>query len=388
MKVAIVSAFFPSAPAPAIGVPLLAQIPYLKQLADIQVISPRATYPPIRFLQPRKHLYRPAANGYDLPGADAIHVPFYTFPVIGRALNGYLAGRAVLDSVREFRPDVIIGYTVYPDGYGALWVGRKLGIPVILVSIGSDVRYVADRVQLRLVKSALRRANYLLTVSHELRQRAIDLGADPNRSLAILNGCDTGTFRLVDRAASRTRLGIRADSDEVVYVGRLVPLKGLRELFEALAIVRKTRPSVELTCIGEGPLEAALRERSARPDLAGAVRFVPPSKPGVVAEWMAAANLTCLASYSEGCPNVVIESLACGRAVVASNVGGVPELVNSSNGVLIQPHDINDLARGLIEALERHWDEPAIAAAAQRSWMEVARATISVCEQVVRTGSK
>jgi teichuronic acid biosynthesis glycosyltransferase TuaC len=167
-----------------------------------------------------------------------------------------------------------------------------------------------------------------------------------------------------------------------------VPLKGLRELFEALAIVRKTRPSVELTCIGEGPLEAALRERSARPDLAGAVRFVPPSKPGVVAEWMAAANLTCLASYSEGCPNVVIESLACGRAVVASNVGGVPELVNSSNGVLIQPHDINDLARGLIEALERHWDEPAIAAAAQRSWMEVARATISVCEQVVRTGSK
>jgi teichuronic acid biosynthesis glycosyltransferase TuaC len=173
-----------------------------------------------------------------------------------------------------------------------------------------------------------------------------------------------------------------------VYVGRLVPLKGLRELFEALAIVRKTRPSVELTCIGEGPLEAALRERSARPDLAGAVRFVPPSKPGVVAEWMAAANLTCLASYSEGCPNVVIESLACGRAVVASNVGGVPELVNSSNGVLIQPHDINDLARGLIEALERHWDEPAIAAAAQRSWMEVARATISVCEQVVRTGSK
>jgi glycosyltransferase involved in cell wall biosynthesis len=241
------------------------------------------------------------------------------------------------------------------------------------------------------VKSALRRADYVLTVSHELRDRAIDLGADPQRSLAILNGCDTSTFRPGDRAMSRSKLNVPQDREEMVYVGRLVPLKGLRELFEALAIVRKKRPLVELTCIGEGPLETELRERAGRPDLEGAIRFVPAAKPDVVTEWMAAATITCLASYSEGCPNVVIESLACGRAVVASKVGGVPELVNGSNGVLIEPHDVDSLARGLTEALERNWDEAAIAAAAQRSWLEVARATVSVCEQVVhgfRTGNR
>ena len=388
MKIAIVSAFFPSAPAPAIGVPLLAQIPYLKKLADVQVICPRATYPPIRFFQPRRHLYRHASSGYDLPGADAIHVPFKTFPVIGRALNGYLMGCAVLEEVRKFGPDIIIGYTVYPDGYGALWVGRKLGIPVVLVAIGSDVRYVADRVQLRLVKSALRRADFVLTVSHELRARAIELGADPQRSQAILNGCDTGIFRLMDRVIARKKLGVSIEREEIVFVGRLVPLKGLRELMEALAIVRKSRLNVELTLIGEGPLEAELRERASKPDLSGAVRFVPAARPEIVAEWMAAANITCLASYSEGCPNVVIESLACGRAVVASKVGGVPELVNLSNGVLIQPHDVPDLARGLNEALERRWDENAIAAAAQRSWMDVAEATVAVCQKVIRTGNK
>ena len=383
MRIAIVSAFFPSAPAPAVGVPLHAQIPFLKKLAEVRVFCPRAAYPPLRFLQPRRHLYRHASVGYELPGAEATHISFKTFPVIGRALNGLLMGRAVLDEVRKFQPDVIIGYTVYPDGYGALWVGTQLGVPVVLVAIGSDVRYVADRVQLRCVRSALRRSDFVIAVSHELRDRAIDLGADPQRSLAILNGCDTEIFRPMDRAAARTSVGVPLEREEIVFVGRLVPLKGLRELLEALAIVRKSRPQLELTLIGEGPLEPELKERAAKPDLLGCVRFVPASPPEIVAQWIGASNITCLASYSEGCPNVVIESLACGRAVVASNVGGVPELVNSTNGVLIRPRDVPDLARGLLEALERQWDECAIAAKAQRSWMEVAEATIEVCRKVI-----
>jgi glycosyltransferase involved in cell wall biosynthesis len=98
---------------------------------------------------------------------------------------------------------------------------------------------------------------------------------------------------------------------------------------------------------------------------------------------MAAADLTCLASYTEGCPNVIVESLACGRAVVATNVGGIPELVNASNGVLVRPHDSADLARGLIEAFGREWDEEGIAGASRRSWKTVAEETIAVCREVI-----
>jgi glycosyltransferase involved in cell wall biosynthesis len=100
---------------------------------------------------------------------------------------------------------------------------------------------------------------------------------------------------------------------------------------------------------------------------------------------MAAADLTCLASYTEGCPNVIVESLACGRAVVATDVGGIPELVNAGNGVLVKPHDPQDLARGLIEAFERTWDEEEIARASRRSWKEVAEETVAVCRSAIRS---
>jgi glycosyltransferase involved in cell wall biosynthesis len=100
---------------------------------------------------------------------------------------------------------------------------------------------------------------------------------------------------------------------------------------------------------------------------------------------MAAADITCLPSYTEGCPNAIVESLACGRAVVGTNVGGIPELVNASNGILVRPHDPADLAQGIAAALARQWDEAAIAAASQRSWGEVARETVEVCAAVVES---
>jgi glycosyltransferase involved in cell wall biosynthesis len=385
MKIAVVTSFYPSATAPHTGVPIFAQMPFLRELAEIRVICPRSTYPPLRFLQPRSYLYRHAADGYDLPGVDALHVPYYTLPVVGRALNGYLSGRAALPAVREFAPDVILSYTIYPDGYGALGVGKRLGIPVVLFGIGSDIRNIGDFAQKQLTRSALRRADYVLTVSHELRERALELGASAERSKAILNGCDTSIFRPMDRASARLRLGMDPNARSIMFVGRLVPLKGLRELLEALPRVAARFPEIEFTCIGEGPLGGELRERASRDDLAGRVRFIPSALPPRIAEWMAAADLTCLASYTEGCPNVIVESLACGRAVVATDVGGIPELVNAGNGVLVKPHDPQDLARGLIEAFERTWDEEEIARASRRSWKEVAEETVAVCRSAIRS---
>jgi glycosyltransferase involved in cell wall biosynthesis len=383
MKIAVVTSFYPSAPAPHTGVPIFAQMPFLRELAEIKVICPRSRYPPLRFLQPRSYLYRHAEQGYDLPYVDALHVPYYTLPVVGRALNGYLGGRAAFPAVRDFKPDVILSYTIYPDGYGALGVGKRLGAPVVLFGIGSDIRNIGDSVQKRLTQSALRRADYVLTVSHELRERALELGASAERSKAILNGCDTSIFYPRDRAEARLRVGMSPRTKSIVFVGRLVPLKGLRELLEGLPQVAARIPDVEFTCIGEGPLGEELRARAAREDLAGRVRFIPAAKPPEIAEWMAAADLTCLASYTEGCPNVIVESLACGRAVVATNVGGIPELVHQTNGVLVKPHSPDDLARGLIEAFERRWDEAEIAATSRRSWKQVAEETIAVCRSLV-----
>jgi glycosyltransferase involved in cell wall biosynthesis len=98
-----------------------------------------------------------------------------------------------------------------------------------------------------------------------------------------------------------------------------------------------------------------------------------------VASWLAAANIFCLPSYAEGCPNAVIEALACGRPVVATNVGGIPELVDSESGILVAPQDSQALADAFHQALSRRWDEPAISQRAQRGWDQVAEETRQIC---------
>ena len=96
--------------------------------------------------------------------------------------------------------------------------------------------------------------------------------------------------------------------------------------------LRVSRPSLRLFCIGEGPLQAELEARAIGAGLADRIHFLGSRGSLEVATWLAAANVFCLPSYAEGCPNSVIEALACGRPVVATNVGGIPELVNSESG--------------------------------------------------------
>jgi glycosyltransferase involved in cell wall biosynthesis len=99
---------------------------------------------------------------------------------------------------------------------------------------------------------------------------------------------------------------------------------------------------------------------------------------------MAASNLVCLPSYSEGLPNVVIEALASGRPVVASEVGGIPELIDSNCGVLVTPRDSERLESALEQCLTTQWDEAAISARFQRSWKESAKEHHQLCVEVLK----
>ncbi len=102
-----------------------------------------------------------------------------------------------------------------------------------------------------------------------------------------------------------------------------------------------------------------------------------------VAVWMAAANLVTLPSYMEGCPNVILEALACGRPVVATNVGGIPEMMNDECGRLVPAHDAVALAQALASSLDESWDATAISAHWSRSWNTVAAELLEIFESLV-----
>jgi glycosyltransferase involved in cell wall biosynthesis len=191
-------------------------------------------------------------------------------------------------------------------------------------------------------------------------------------------------FKPSSGEAARLELNVDPRAEVVVFIGRLVPLKGLRELFEAAATLSASRSRLHIVCIGEGPMDQDLRHRASQQDLKGRVTFAVGANPHEIARWLAASNVFCLPSHSEGCPNVVIEALSCGVPVVASNVGGIPELLNLQCGILVPPGDAQQLARGLSRALDHSWNREEIAKCSQRSWDEVAYETYQVCSSVVR----
>jgi glycosyltransferase involved in cell wall biosynthesis len=131
-------------------------------------------------------------------------------------------------------------------------------------------------------------------------------------------------------------------------------------------------------------LEASLRRQAEALGIAGRVHFAGPQKAPEVARWMNACDVFCLPSATEGCPNVILEALACGRPVVATAVGGIPEIVTPRCGILVADDEAGRLAEALADAACRGWKREEIAAFRQRGWEQVAQETYEACEQAWR----
>jgi len=384
IRIAVVSPFFPNSAEPYGGSPIYQTVLALQRVADVEVFCPRITYPQWRVLQPRRWHYRREDSEYAPPGVRVQYIRYPALPVVSRFLNNWICARWLKPYLQKAAPDVILAYCLYPEGYVTQLTGEQLGIPVVLGARGSDLLQIPSAGVRDKIADALRRASFVLLVSEDMRQHALKLGARPEFARTVNNGCDSSVFRLGDRGEARSALEIRPDAEVILFVGRLTPIKGVRELLEALARIVPDHPRLELACIGDDWMDGELQQRAARPDLAGHVRFLGILKPPEVASWLAASNLLCLPSYSEGCPNVVIESLSCGRPVVATQVGGTPELVDPTCSILVPPRNVEALAGALVKALQQPWDAAAIAARFGRSWNEVAAETLEVCSSVVK----
>jgi glycosyltransferase involved in cell wall biosynthesis len=293
-----------------------------------------------------------------------------------------MAARTLLPHVRAFAPDLIFSVFLYPDGYAALQIGKALSIPVVAMSIGSDINNIGDRISAMHTRRTLREVDFLVTVSDDLRRKAVLMGAPAEKTRAIVNGCDLSVFHIRDRSEARQKLDINLDSQVVVYIGRMDVKKGLRELIEAAAALHRDRPNLHVYLVGEGPDRPLIDADIQAHDAGSYVHALRGCAPDDVAVWMAAGDLVTLPSYMEGCPNVVLEALACGRPVVATRVGGIPEIMSDECGRLVSPRQAAELAQGLASVLDSTWEAAAISAHWSRSWNTVAAELMAVFESL------
>jgi teichuronic acid biosynthesis glycosyltransferase TuaC len=376
LKIAVVTRYFPSSAEPWQGRSAYQTLRVLARQADVRVFFPNATYPSL--LRPRSRIYDNLDASFSPPDVNVSYYDYSALPLISRPLNGWMASRALLPHVRNFAPDLIFTIFLYPDGFAALQIGKALSVPVVAMSIGSDINRIGDRISAMHTRTVLREADFLITVSDDLRKKALAMGAAPEKTRAIVNGCDLSVFHVRDRLEARRKLHIDPAVEAVVYIGRMDVKKGLRELVEAAALLHLQHTNLHVYLVGEGPDRPIIESAIYAKDATNYIHALPACAFDDVALWMAAADLVTLPSYMEGCPNVVLEALACGRPVVATNVGGIPEIMSDECGRLVPAGEPVALAEALASVLGTEWDAAAISARGSRSWSTVAEELLDI----------
>jgi glycosyltransferase involved in cell wall biosynthesis len=271
----------------------------------------------------------------------------------GLAARGHELARAVVDrrggrsrhlelaydvasTARRFRPDVVYAHFLVPAGLLAALLGRA---PVVVTAHGQDV---ANAERLRAVQAAtrlvVRRAGGVIAVSDWLRGRLEAVVPEAVGRVEVIDcGVDLDRFAPSDAGEARARVGWDPDGTAFVFVGALSERKNVLRLARAL----ERRGEGSLALVGDGPLRPALVGRS-RITTVGAIGH------DEVVHWLNAADVVCQPSLVEPFGLATLEAMACGRSVVATRVGGPPELVTPEAGVLVDPEDDD----ALVEALE------------------------------------
>jgi glycosyltransferase involved in cell wall biosynthesis len=314
-----------------------------------------------------------------------LHPRYPALPRVGMSVAPWLLFHAMLPLVRAMHArdafDAIDAHYFYPDGVAAVWLGRRLGLPVVVTARGTDVtlfpRYAVPR---RLIRAAIRDAAALISVSAALKATLVELGAPPGKVTVLRNGVDTTLFRPPDdRDTARRALGLRGPT--LISVGLLIERKGHHHVIEAM----RQLPEFGLLIVGEGPDHARLVGLIERHGLGDRVRLLGPRPHAELPALYGAADALVLASSREGWANVLLEAMACGTPVVASNIPGNPEVVReAAAGVIAEvntPHGFATAVQRLFAALP---DRAATRAYAERfGWDETTAGQLAVFRKVI-----
>jgi teichuronic acid biosynthesis glycosyltransferase TuaC len=290
---------------------------------------------------------------YGVPVQDVPHwnTPVYRFPLLAERLLGSALRRAVRKVGTEWPFHLLHCHRLFPGGAASIRAARDVGVPVILSARGSDVHTHPERNDRlrRATIRALRSAEAVTAVSGELAKATERLAADGRRVVVVRNGVDLDQFSPPERpSADRAILGLPARGPGICVLGRLHPIKGVVEVAAAFSLLAAEHSDAWIALVGDGPLRKELELWRAESGFADRI-FLPGGVPhDRIPAWLRASNLLALASHNEGLPNAVLEAMACGLPVVATRVGGVPEVVEHGvTGLLVETGRVEDLAHSI-----------------------------------------
>lgn len=363
LRILVYTTLFPNSVNPLEGNFVLERLRFLLEFVDISVIAPVPYYPAWMGLNERWRNWARVPRSEHFAGFDTQHPRYLVFPKVGMTTQGLsmFAGslRQVTAQISETDYDLIDAHYVYPDGFAAALLARFMKKPLVVSARGSDINLFSRFRMIRpLIRQVLHRANGVIAVSHALKERMLRLGCRTDNFAVISNGVDPEKFAPRPQLAMRQKLGLPADRPIVIGVGHLNDNKSFHILIQAVDRLRSR--DVMLLIVGEGERRPQLENQIRTLRLDDRVKLIGTVPHNELSSWYSAADVFCLASSREGCPNVVLEAMACGRPVVATHVGGIPELVTSPGVGILVDRTPEAFASALDDALEREWNHEAI----------------------------
>ena len=386
MKILTFTTLYPHAARPSHGIFVETRLRHLLASGKVEskVVAPVPWFPSrnARFGEYAVHAGAPREERRH--GIQVFHPRYPLLPKIGMVLTPFFLARAarpVIDRIlRGYAFDLIDAHYFYPDGVAAILLGRHFGKPVVITARGTDVNLIPRyRLPRAMIRWAARHAAGIVTVARALKDDLVRVGVPAGRIEVLRNGVDLQLFRPIEREAGRRKLELSRTT--LLSVGHLIPRKAHDLVIRAM----RWLPEMGLIVVGDGPERGGLVALARESGAGERVRFVGALAQEELRNYYGAADALVLASSREGWANVLLESMACGTPVVASKIGGTPEVVSEPEaGVLMAERTPEAIADAVQRLFSRYPDRGATRRYAEEfSWEETTRGQLRLFGRLV-----
>ena len=342
------------------------------------------------FLQPRRRMDSLAAD-YNYENVQVRFAKHFVFPF--EPFKKYRGNGAYRSTIKiltrtNFKPAILHAHFIWPSGYVGMRISREYNIPFVLTAHGHDVYDIPFQNDFynKITKEILNSADFVITPSNRNKKILVNkLGCSSTKIKIIYNGYDPKLFHPIEKRICRERLSLPPHRKIILSVGNLNPVKGHIYLVKSMKKVVKTYPDTRCYIVGQGTEKTRLEKEIKNLGLENNVFLVGPQEHKKIPLWMNAADIFVLPSIDEGNPTVIFEALGCGKPVIGTKVGGVPEIIkNDRLGILVPPKNPDALADAILTALEHKWDLNYISMyAKQFTWSSIAKQILEIYHKLI-----
>ncbi|VAW65934.1 Glycosyltransferase [hydrothermal vent metagenome] len=395
MKLLLVTNLFPTPVDPERGIFTLQLAKSLSKICDITVVCPLPYFPALKIFKRFKKYYgfSQVPYQYTLDNITVYSPKYPLIPKLSESKHAYLMSIALNRCINSLNKkncyDIINSQWLYPDSCAVDIAIENIDLPHVATGLGCDINHdLYEAGKKEKITRMLNNANAITVVSNGLKNELIEVGFNNTKITVIANGVDIKKFSPLSENDCRESLDLEKNTPIILYVGRLSLEKCVSSLIKSAARLIKQDYSFNLYIVGDGPLRNELESLTEKLNIKQQVHFIGNVEHDEIINWMGACNYFCLPSLREGCPNVVLEALSCGRPVIASKVGAIPDVVSDSSGILFSPDDIDSICDAFKSAFDRQWDEKRIAESVKKlSWDHAAKKYIDIFNFVLSSQS-